>query len=123
MNAAPKISRDAAWSRCKSAARARDGYRCVAQFQRIMHGGKKPDWERCGIRSGHLAHIYPRRECGKAWAHVEVVAYICERCHLSLHAYDVRVRFDPVDVRRAKTHLQHEYIAGRLKVLPKGIVA
>lgn len=55
---------------------ARDGFACC--FERWF---KSEGWLKCGNSATDTAHIYPRRECGRASSSVIVVLRACRRCH------------------------------------------
>lgn len=77
----------------------RDGSLC--HFERWVKSGQR--WKMCLSRATDTAHIYPRRECGGAAAHVNVVLRACRKCHNAFdgHPDDDRMVRAPLD-REAK---------------------
>ncbi len=73
----------------REAARGRDGEHCQ------METASGSAWMVCKRRATQAAHVYRRRECGRAKYDPDVVVMACEPCHRSYDddsRYDVRVR-------------------------------
>lgn len=78
-------------SRQRRQCRARDGAICRLQ-KKVGRA-----WVECGAKgSQDTVHIYRRNDCGKVWAHIDVVLNGCRMCH---DIYDGRIVDPPYLVR------------------------
>ena len=87
------------FARQRREAIGRDGHLC--HFERWVKSDRR--WKACLSRATDTAHVYPRRECGSAAAHVDVVLRACRKCHNAFdgHPDDDRIVRVPPD-REAK---------------------
>lgn len=84
----------------------RDGHVCRFETRRYSPAfkpfGATGDWVGCGSKNAtDTAHIYRRRECGRASAHKDVALRACRDCHDAYDQSKGGVRVPPAREQRA----------------------